>query len=412
MSGPALGAQAGAAVEVQPVVSHIDIVQSFCELKSAGPEPPRLGAAGQRPDRALEQIVRGRAVDVANRLAALGHCRADAAQRLGIPERTLRHWQGELRLDGLPVQPRGRPLAQSGPEQQQAVFSWLQDIGPGVGLPTLRTRFDSMARAELDEILKFYRRLWRAHNSRLLHVLHWQQPGTVWAMDFAEAPCPIDGLYPYLLAVRDLASGQQLLWLPVAEPTAAVTITALDMLFTIHGAPLVLKTDNGSAFLAEATRRFLERWQVWALFSPPRTPSYNGSIEASIGSLKTRTQKQAESAGHPGAWTADNAESARQEANATARPRRLQGATPDEVWASRPPLTHDQRQRFLATVERLRTQARHERQLPAADALTRPQQAALDRLALPRALVAHDLLLFRRRRIPAQIKRPRVTREG
>src|SRR5262245_39393569 len=27
----------------------------------------------------------------------------------------------------------------------------------------------------------------------------------------------IDGLYPYLLAVRDLASGQQLLWLPQTE---------------------------------------------------------------------------------------------------------------------------------------------------------------------------------------------------
>ena len=39
--------------------------------------------------------------------------------------------------------------------------------------------------------------------------------GTVWAVDFAQAPQPIDGVYPYLLAVRDLASSKQLLWLPV-----------------------------------------------------------------------------------------------------------------------------------------------------------------------------------------------------
>jgi hypothetical protein len=30
-----------------------------------------------------------------------------------------------------------------------------------------------------------------------LHVLDWQTPGRVWAMDFAQAPRPIDGLYPH-----------------------------------------------------------------------------------------------------------------------------------------------------------------------------------------------------------------------
>jgi hypothetical protein len=53
-----------------------------------------------------------------------------------------------------------------------------------------------------------------------------------------------------------------------------VTIEALSLLFTIHGAPLVLKSDNGSAFIAEETHQLLQAWQVEVLFSPPRTPSY------------------------------------------------------------------------------------------------------------------------------------------
>jgi hypothetical protein len=40
------------------------------------------------------------------------------------------------------------------------------------------------------------------------HVLHWTVPGSVWAMDFAEPPAPVDGVYDYLFSVRDLASGQ------------------------------------------------------------------------------------------------------------------------------------------------------------------------------------------------------------
>jgi transposase InsO family protein len=59
-----------------------------------------------------------------------------------------------------------------------------------------------------------------------------------------------------------------------------------------------MKTDNGSAFIAEVLARFLARWQVLILFSPPRTPSYNGTIESSIGSLKTRSERLAAHLGH------------------------------------------------------------------------------------------------------------------
>src|SRR5215468_5658248 len=130
-----------------------------------------------------------------------------------------------------------------------------------------------------------------------------------------------DGLYPHLLAVRDLASHQQLAWLPVRDVTAATVLGVLTSLFVVHGAPLVLKSDNGSAFGAQEVQVLCRQFGVLNLFSPPQTPRYNGSIEAGIGSLTTRTEQAAARRGYPDAWTWDDAELARLEANATARPR-------------------------------------------------------------------------------------------
>ena len=56
---------------------------------------------------------------------------------------------------------------------------------------------------------------------RLLHVLHWSRPGEVWAMDHTEPLCRVDGLYRYILNIRDLASGMQLAWLPMEDQSAA-----------------------------------------------------------------------------------------------------------------------------------------------------------------------------------------------
>ena len=85
-----------------------------------------------------------------------------------------------------------------------------------------------------------------------------------------------------------------------------------------HGAPLVLKSDNGSAFVASAFEALLAGLRVWQLLSPPRLPSYNGSCEAGIGSMKARTHHQATRLGRAGEWTCDDAEAARQQANQTA----------------------------------------------------------------------------------------------
>ena len=386
------------------------ILETLLKL-TANPTAGRPGPAGQRPRRELEEVVRLRAVQLIGRLTAHGYSHVEAARRLGVNERTVRSWHPPRRDAGAPVPPRGRPPAPSDAAQQQAVFALLDRIGPGLGIPTLRTHFLGMARAELSDLLQDYRRRWRVEHRRLVHVLHWQRPGAVWAMDFAEAPTPVDGLHPYLLAVRDLASGQQLLWQPVAAPTAAVVLQELPVLFARHGPPLVLKTDDGSAFCADELRWYLQRCGVGQLFSPPRLPAYNGSIEASIGSLKKRTQRQSERAGHPGLWSGRAVEAALQDATTTARPRRLGGRTPQQVWQARRPLTPEDRETFQVTVDQFRRDERALRGL-VEESSSRTEQAAIDRVAYRRALVAHDLLLFGRRRILPRISRPKLATEG
>ena len=54
----------------------------------------------------------------------------------------------------------------------------------------------------------------------------------------------------------------------------------LRQLFIQHTKPLVLKSDNGGPFTAGKTRQLCVEHLVQNLLSPPITPQYNGSVEA------------------------------------------------------------------------------------------------------------------------------------
>jgi transposase InsO family protein len=301
-----------------PVVSsaeagggHLERLQVLCAGDQAAPPTPRRrGSLWQQPRRRLEQQVRQQGVAFRQWVAEQGLTRIESAAWLGISARTLRDWEQRLPAAPAAVLARGRPVLRSERATRSAVLELLESLGPGVGLAVLAGQFPDLPRAELDDLLRRYCRVWVQRHTQLLHVLHWQLPGTVWAIDFARPLLPLEEGYSDLLAVRDLASGMQLLWLPVAEATAATTTAALLSLFLLYGAPLVLKLDNGSPFVAQMTRALLAQWQVMALYSPPGRPQYNGAIEAGIGALKVRTHYQAVRQGRPGEWTLEDAEAA------------------------------------------------------------------------------------------------------
>lgn len=367
----------------------------------------RRGFARQRTVREREHLLRAHVVAFQRWTDQQGLTLHQSAALLRLAPRTLRQWQ--TRADKAVLPALGRPTLRSSRHQRNTVLELLHELGPATGIPTLRACFPHMPRAELLDLLTRYRRVWRKRHVEAQHICRWQTPGTVWAMDFTEAPNPIDGIYRYLLAVRDLASGHQLLWLPVANATAAETIPALEPLFLRHGAPLVLKSDNGSPFIADHTLDFLARWNVLPLFSPPHWPRYNGAIEAGIGSLKTRTERHATRNGRPTFWTCHDTDAAHAEANATARPQGPTGPTPDELWATRQPITPEERTLYQASVEQLRTETRVMDGWPTDGPLPDKDARTVDRKAIRRALERHGYLLYARRRLPLKINVKKMT---
>jgi transposase InsO family protein len=395
---------------------HLERLHEVIEVVVAKQTAPkRRGLAGQRRQRQLERNVRHDAVDFCLRLKDLGGNCAEAAELLHISARTLRQWDHDSRCGNIEVVPLGRPATRAAVAERQAVLEFVKKADHRVGVPALHTAFPTLGRNELADLLARRRQTVRDRYHQTIHVLHWQQPGRVWAIDFAEpsllgASCslpPVDGLYPYVLAVRDLASGYQLAWLPIKDATAETTQSALAHLFEVHGAPLVLKLDNGSAFRAEALKDFLREKSVIELYSPPHRPSYNGSIEAAIGSMKRHTEQQAAWAGHPGRWRSADLAAALEDANRH-HPRRLDGLTPAEAWAARTQITGVERTCLELALESERLTARCEMKLTMTENLDHWLGAVVDRLAISRALVGRGYLLFRRRCIPLTINNAKV----
>jgi transposase InsO family protein len=346
----------GAGPAVLELGTHLQRLQQRLCGQGGAAEPRPRDSAWQRDARALESAVRATGVALYLRLRQQG-VPAAAAARVGVPGRTLRRWQHP---DGAAPGPLGlgRPLARCPADGANRVVGFLNGQGPWVGLPRLQAAFPQWPRAELQDLLRCYRHLWASTHPRAGYLLHWQRPGAVWGVDFSQVAAPIDGEYRTVLAVRDLASWQQLCWRPVPGMTAAVAWAELQVLFIIAGAPLVLKLDNGSAFRSGWLKRWLRFWGVWPLYSPPGQPWYNGSIEASIGSLKRRTAWQAWRQGHAGAWTSADLEAARLAANTTARPWGAAGPTPAAVWSGRQVVSESEREGFGAEVRRLEAGAR------------------------------------------------------
>jgi transposase InsO family protein len=318
-----------------------------------------------------------------------------------VTTRTLRRWRG----GEPPARLVGRPVRRSPRQARNAVIHFLDEHGPHVGVPTLRACFPAMSRAELTDLLVRYRRVWRARHRVPLRVLTWPVAGRVWAIDFTGPVTPIEGRDRYLLAVRDLASGRQLLWLPVEGATGAVARAALATLFAEHGAPLVLKCDNGSPFVGAVVAELLAEYGVAALVSPPYWPAYNGAVEAGIGWLKDRTDAHAARAGHAGYWTWEDVAGARSEANALARPRGPLGPSPDELWAVRTAITPGERGAFAAAVEAFRKAEQTAAGTCAGGPVAVNSDRVVARCAIRLALEERGYLQYRRRTIPPPINR-------
>jgi len=310
---------------------------------------------------------------------------------LGVPRGTLADWLCRWKdpRDRLRAAALGRGGRRPSPEVRKAIRVLVWTIGPGVGIARIQAAFPHESRRAVERIVRSFRRAFTRKCDYTMGKLRWHRPGAVWAMDYTKPPRPIEDTYPWILVVRDLASGNQLLSLAVREATAKTTVRALRSLFNEHGPPLVLKADNGGHFTAHDVRALLDEHHVLLLLSPPRTPTYNGSIEAGARALKDQTRWVARRNARPDAWTRNDVEEARLLANLTCRPRFLRGATPDQAWAARVPIGYSERAAFGARTAEIEAELRASGLDPGAAA----------RQAIRRTLDEWGILEVRRRRV-------------
>lgn len=368
------------------------------------PKSKARGPERQQRLRKTERAMRKKAVAFARLMARRQWPTCWVAARLGMRSETLEQWIAAWKEEHLRVKELGRPAQIEATWKREEILCWLAMWGPGIGVPSLQQVFPHVARAELEELIRSNMDAYKTWGARLVRVLRWTRTGAVWAMDYTQPPKPLEGIYKYVLVVRDLASGAILWAMGVREATADATLLALRTLINWYGLPLLIKSDNGSHFTATEVRQFLQAWDILALYSPPGTPEYNGACEAGIGSLTTRAYHEAARHDRPEHWTCDDMELARHLFNDTPNPWR-NGMTPDRIWERRTMPARWEGDRFRAAVARCGAEERANRGLLPGVEVDDETEKSIQRVAISRACVALGLLRFSRRRITLRIKK-------
>jgi len=369
----------------------------------AGPRCRWRGLRRQKRCREAERTARISAVACARWLQGRGATHLSVAQRLALSASALSRWLRRWTENRLTIRPRGRPAEDVDRETREEVLAVFALLGPHGTLTTMQHAFPHLTRGALENLVERGRRHYHYYKAWHLRSLRWTRPGSVWAMDFTEAPAPIDGVYRYILLIRDLASGRMLLTQPCTSQSAAMTLDSLRTLFVWCGKPLVLKMDNGSAFIADEVKSFLAENGVLPLYSPPYMPSYNGSIEAGIGALEVRVFYESARHDRPGRWTSDDISAARLQANAHIRRFGPGTPTPDELWDRRQRVSTLEAQLFRLAYDRERQRVCAERDDAPSDRESHRFRASIDRDALTRVLIERGLVFIRSRRVTPPI---------
>jgi putative transposase len=126
-------------------------------------------------------------------------------------------------------------------------------------------------------------RLWLSDGSCIR--LRPERPGHVWCYDFVQDQTQ-DGRAFRMLTVVDEFTRQCLAIVTARKLNSDDVLHCLTELFTIHGPPEHIRSDNGSEFTAKAVRRWLGRIGVQTLYIEPGSPWENGYNESFNSKLR------------------------------------------------------------------------------------------------------------------------------
>jgi len=330
----------------------------------------------QEPRRQLEQGTRGIVVSAVQCLLQRGRSLPQSADRIGMACATTRHWLAESQESAC-AKNRGRRAVVIPRAQRQQAIARLRRRRRSVC--SLLRMFPRMGRNATAELVARYRRVrWRRQRRNLCR-LEWLLPHSAWAIDGTWLSLPVRGSGRRALLVVDLQAHAAISFESVPGESAPATIACLERLIARHGAPLVLKLDNGSAFISAELRTFCERHQIELLHSPVRRPSFNGTVEVSARWSKVRAVRAACAAGRAHELRAEDLAAACQYVDDGER------------------IDPEVRARFRAAVRRQLQVACDERGLAGTDRLRHTERASLERVAVQRALQECHILMIRGR---------------
>ena len=174
------------------------------------------------------------------------------------------------------------------PQGRDAVMSELHDTHPGI------VRMKALARGyvwwpgmdgELERKVHSCRTCQSVRNvSDKRQPLHpWEYPGKPWSRLHIDYAGPMDG--KMFLVVVDAYSKWMDIF-PTSGSTSAITIAKLRGLFSTHGLPDLLVSDNATSFTSAEFQEFLQRNGIRHVTGAPYHPATNGLAERAVRVFK------------------------------------------------------------------------------------------------------------------------------
>lgn len=206
-----------------------------------------------------------------------------------MPYATLRRWRARWR-EGQPLRRRPGP-GKTAPLPVAELRSRVAGLGHARkrsrGVGTLHAEYrHAISQRDFAALVAGERHRQQAGRRAALHHVTWNVPNLAWAIDATLLRhAPYEPGMVVVLA-RDLATHFHFDPLVLPAESAQANEEWLRGLLRHHGAPLLLKRDNGAPFNEEQLDGFLAERCVLPLNSPVCHPQYNGAIEHGVGSFK------------------------------------------------------------------------------------------------------------------------------
>jgi len=169
------------------------------------------------------------------------------------------------------------------------VLAVLQTVGFNAGWPTVKALLKDLPKRIIDTLLALLKKEHRIEEARRLrrqrvHVRVLTQ-GALLAQDSTHVGS-FRGRKAWAEVAKDAATCEAWAFGDGRAITGDAMLAHLKALKAQGRLPLVLATDNGSAYKEQRVRAWLAEHQVIQLFSRPRTPQDNGRAERGIGEGK------------------------------------------------------------------------------------------------------------------------------